>query len=151
MIGFRLALPGDVAALGQLARAAYAVYQPRMSRPPAPVTADYGSAVLAGQVWVAEEDARVLGMLELVPEPDALLLRNVAVYPDAQGRGIGAELLALAEREAGRRGLTEIRLYTNELMTENLAFYPRHGYRITGRAEQDGYRRVFFSKQLSQA
>jgi hypothetical protein len=33
-------------------------------------------------------------------------------------------------------------------MTENLTFSPRHGYRETGRALQDGYRRVFFSKTV---
>ncbi len=33
-------------------------------------------------------------------------------------------------------------------MTENLAYYPRHGYAETHRAEQDGFRRVFFRKRL---
>jgi hypothetical protein len=31
-------------------------------------------------------------------------------------------------------------------MTENLAYCPRHGYTETHRAEQDGFRRVFFTK-----
>jgi hypothetical protein len=48
------------------------------------------------------------------------------------------------------RGVTEVRLYTNEAMTENLSFYPRHGYRETGRAVQDGFRRVYFSKTVRQ-
>jgi ribosomal protein S18 acetylase RimI-like enzyme len=77
-----------------------------------------------------------------------MLLENVAVHPDAQGRGLGRDLLALADREAVRQRMTEIRLYTNEVMTENLAYYPRHGYVETGRAEQDGYRRVFFRKAV---
>jgi hypothetical protein len=34
-------------------------------------------------------------------------------------------------------------------MTENLAYYPRHGYAETHRAEQDGFRRVFFTKHLA--
>jgi len=34
-------------------------------------------------------------------------------------------------------------------MTENLAYYPRHGYRETHRAAQDGFERVFFAKPLS--
>jgi hypothetical protein len=45
-------------------------------------------------------------------------------------------------------GLPEVRLYTNEAMTENLDYYPRRGYRETHRATQNGYRRVFFSKIL---
>lgn len=31
-------------------------------------------------------------------------------------------------------------------MTENLEYYPRRGYRETHRAQQHGYRRVFFTK-----
>jgi hypothetical protein len=31
-------------------------------------------------------------------------------------------------------------------MTENLAYYPRHGYTKTHRALQDGFQRVFFRK-----
>jgi hypothetical protein len=34
-------------------------------------------------------------------------------------------------------------------MTENLAYYPRHAYIETHRAEQDGFRRVFFRKPLT--
>jgi ribosomal protein S18 acetylase RimI-like enzyme len=85
----------------------------------------------------------------LIPQPGYLSLENVAVLPAAQGRGIGARLMALAEEQALRLGLSEIRLYTNETMTENLAYYPRHGYTETHRAEQDGFRRVFFRKRLS--
>jgi ribosomal protein S18 acetylase RimI-like enzyme len=73
----------------------------------------------------------------------------VAVLPAAQGRGIGGRLLGLAEQHARSLGLGEIRLYTNEAMTENLAYYRRHGYTETHRAEQDGFRRVFFRKLLT--
>jgi hypothetical protein len=42
----------------------------------------------------------------------------------------------------------EIRLYINEAMTENLAYYRRRSYTETHRAEQDGFRRVFFRKPV---
>jgi len=34
-------------------------------------------------------------------------------------------------------------------MTENLIYYPRHGYVESHRAEHDGFRRVFFRKRLA--
>jgi hypothetical protein len=37
------------------------------------------------------------------------------------------------------------------MMSENLDYYPRRGYRETHRAEQDGYRRVFFTKLLGES
>jgi ribosomal protein S18 acetylase RimI-like enzyme len=57
-------------------------------------------------------------------------------------------LLAFAEEEARRCGLPEIRLYTNEAMTENIAYYPRRGYTETHRARDEGFSRVFFRKAL---
>lgn len=144
----RPATAADVPALTALAAAAYAMYQPRLDRPPAPVTDDYAAAVSRDEVWVAEQDGKLAGLLVLVPGDGYLLLVNVAVAPDQQGRGLGGRLLALAEQQAARRGLAEIRLYTNEVMTENLGYYARRGYRETHRAEQDGYRRVFFAKPL---
>ena len=56
--------------------------------------------------------------------------------------------LALAEEHARGLGLAEVRLYTNEAMTENIAYYTRHGYGETHRQEQDGFRRVFFRKPV---
>jgi GNAT superfamily N-acetyltransferase len=111
--------------------------------------ADYAEAVSAGQVWVALVDDLIAGLAVLVPQEDHLLLDNIAVVPPSQGQGIGGRLLALAEEHTRRLGLPEVRLYTNEAMTENLAYYPRHGYVESHRAEQDGFRRVFFRKPVT--
>jgi ribosomal protein S18 acetylase RimI-like enzyme len=149
MLTLRLARADDLAGLRAIVVAAYAAYLPRMDRPPAPMTADYAGAIDRRQVWVAVSDGEPAGLVVLIPRPDHLLLDNLAVRPAAQDRGIGTQLLALAEREAARLGLRKIRLYTNAAMTENLAYYPRHGYRLTHRAEEDGFQRVFFTKDLS--
>jgi ribosomal protein S18 acetylase RimI-like enzyme len=135
----------------QIAVAAYQHYVPRIGRAPAPMTADYLAAARHGQAWVAAEDGDVAGFIILVAQPGYLLLENLAVLPAVQGRGIGARLLALAEERARSLGLPEIRLYTNEAMTENLAYYPRHGYTETRRAQQDGFHRVFFRKPVGQS
>ena len=74
--------------------------------------------------------------------------RTRAVRPDVQGRGIGVRLLDLAEDHARSLHLGEVRLYTNAAMTENLSYYPRHGYVETHRAECDGFRRVYFRNPL---
>jgi GNAT superfamily N-acetyltransferase len=151
VLELRKAEPGDVAELSAIAAAAYEPYVARIGRPPAPMTADYASAVGRGQVWVAVDDGRIAGLLVLVPAPDHLLLENVAVRPAAQRTGIGARLLALAEDQARQLGLAEIRLYTNVAMTENLVYYPRHGYVETHRGEGDGFSRVYFAKRVPAA
>ena len=149
MLQVRQAAGPDVPVLAAIATEAYRVYVPRIGREPAPMTADYAAAVRSGLTWVAVRDGEVVGLLVLVAHPDHLLLENVAVLPSAQGAGVGARLLALAEDEARARGLREIRLYTNEAMTENLAYYPRRGYAETHRAAVDGFQRVFFTKQVT--
>jgi GNAT superfamily N-acetyltransferase len=144
----RRAETSDVAAFTVVATEAYRGYVPRIGRRPAPMTADYAEAVRGGLAWAAVRDGEVVGLLVLAVKPDHLLLENVAVLPSAQECGIGARLLALAEDQARELGRDEIRLYTNEAMTENLVYYPKHGYAETHRAEQDGFRRVFFRKRL---
>ena len=94
-----------------------------------------------------EEGDALAGILVLEEAGDgALLLDNVAVAPSAQGKGHGQALVAFAEAEAQRRRLREVRLYTNVLMTENLALYGRLGFRETGRVSEKGYERVYMAK-----
>lgn len=135
----------------QLALAAYQPYESRIGRQPAPMTADYAAIASAGSAWVAEEAGQLVGLLVLEPAADHLLLENLAVAPNAQGSGVGSRLLRLAEEQARARRLPEVRLYTNEAMTENLGYYPRRGYRETHRCIQDGFRRVFFTKPVADA
>jgi len=149
MITVRLAAPGEAGILQAIAREAYQRYVPRIGREPAPMSADYAAAVRDKQAWVAVDQGQVIGFVALIAQPDHLLLQNLAVRPSWEGHGVGSRLLALAEDEARRRRLAEIRLYTNEAMTENLAYYPRRGYAETHRAEQDGFRRVFFRKRIA--
>jgi GNAT superfamily N-acetyltransferase len=145
----RPARPDEATALRDLVRAAYAKYVPRLNREPAPMLDDYAARIAAHQAWVLEEAGALVGALILEDEPDALMLYNIAVSPDAQGRGVGRRLIAFTEAEARRRGHALLRLYTNELMTENVAMYPRLGFTETHRGSEAGHRRVYFEKRLS--
>jgi N-acetylglutamate synthase-like GNAT family acetyltransferase len=144
----RRATTFDLTEIQQLITDAYTKYIERIGRLPAPMTADYAAALEHSRVWVLESGGAVVGALVTEDREDHLLLETVAVAPGAQGSGYGRLLLERADRDAVELGLTEVRLYTNEAMTENLTFYARHGYRETGRALRDGFRRVYFSKTL---
>jgi N-acetylglutamate synthase-like GNAT family acetyltransferase len=148
-LSIRRATAADLAEIQQLITAAYQKYVERIGWPPAPMTADYAVALEHARVWVLLRDDTIVGTLVTEDHADHLLLETVAVAPTAQGSGYGALLLDRAERDAAELGLPEVRLYTNEAMTENLTFYPRHGYRETGRSVEDGFRRVYFSKTVA--
>jgi len=131
-----------------LVRRAYALYVPRMGQEPAPMLADYGALIEAGELQVLEEAGDPVALIVLRRDEDAIFVENIAVDPQVQRKGHGRALLAFAEAEARRLGLTTIRLYTNAAMTENLAYYPRLGFRETDRREEEGYKRVFFEKRV---
>jgi N-acetylglutamate synthase-like GNAT family acetyltransferase len=139
----------DVDGITRLVMTAFGKYVERIGRPPAPMTADYAELVRTSRVWVIEDDGEIVGVLVTHGHPDHLLLDCIAVAPTAQGGGHGHILLERADRDARELGLSEIRLCTNQAMTENLEFYPRRGFHETGRGTQDGYHRVFFAKTLA--
>ncbi len=95
-----------------------------------------------------EEAGAVRGVLVLEGRADHLLIDNVAVEPERRGKGDGRALLGFAEVEARRRGLPEVRLYTNEKMERNIALYAARGYAETERRQEEGFRRVFMAKRV---
>ena len=115
---------------------------------PGPMLDDYAGAIGKGFVQVLDGPRGIEALLVLIPLPDALLLDNVAVSPDARGRGHGRRLMQEAERAAQARGYTRIRLYTHEKMTSNIALYERAGYAITHRITERGLNRVYMEKTL---
>lgn len=145
----RAATAADVARIERIVEAAYAPYVERIGRRPAPMTVDYRALVATtDHATVLVDGDEPVGVIVTVPEPDHLLVENVAIAPHAQGRGYGRMLLSLAEQQARDLGLTQVWLYTNAKMTENVALYPRLGYAEVARHRQDGFERVFFVKDL---
>ncbi|MDH1262082.1 GNAT family N-acetyltransferase [Pseudomonas sp. GD03944] len=139
----------DLTAIRTCAQRAYGRYVAAIGRPPAPMGADFAALIEAGQVQVyVAAGGEVVGFIVFYPSADHMLLESVAVQPEAAGQGIGKALIRHCEDAARRQGLCAVRLYTNEKMTDNLAIYPRLGYREVGRREEDGFRRVFFEKSL---
>lgn len=143
------AAPEDRAAVEAIVNAAYSHYIDRNGLVPGPMKDDYAGLIAAGRVSVLRDETGVAGLLVLIPEEDCLLLDNVAVSPTAQGKGYGRLLLDHAEAVARDLGLAGIRLYTQEVMTENQVIYARRGYVETHRAEEKGLPRVYMRKTLA--
>ena len=143
-MAIRRAAAADVVAVEQIVAAAYAPYVSRIGTRPGPMLDDYAALVADGVVWVAS--APVCGLVVLLARDGYLLLDNIAVAPAVHGQGVGRALLDFAEERARAGGFTELRLYTHQKMTENIALYARSGWQETGRGRQDGFDRVFFRK-----
>jgi predicted N-acetyltransferase YhbS len=78
-------------------------------------------------------DGRLIGCVILTgvegSDGSVVQLRQMAVDPGHQGRGIGAEIVAFAEKLAAERGYREIILHARQSATP---FYERSGYVATG-------------------
>jgi len=145
----RQAQTADEESVRACAEDAYTQYVAAIGKKPAPMVADFGHQISNGFVHVAvNAHDEVDGFIVFFPTDGHMFLENVAVKSSAAGKGVGRQLMALCEAEARRQGLSLIRLYTNEKMTENLSIYPHFGYSETGRREEDGFSRVFFEKKL---
>ncbi len=133
-----------------IAVAAYSVYVPRLPEGvrPAPMDANYQSVVQRGQSWVAEIEGKIAGFVVLVQNADHVLLENIAVHPDYQGRGVGRRLFAFVDGRAHSNGTRIIRLYTNAVMVENQELYKRLGYIETDRRQEGPLDRVYYEKRV---
>lgn len=132
----RMAEPADRAAIEKIVQAAYEPWVRTVGVRPAPLDADYGALISRGLVFVCGV-GELTGVIVLMPEPDVLLIENVAVRPDRQGEGIGRALLAFAEGQARGSGRSAVRLYTHSAMASNVALYERLGYVVTHRQPLD--------------
>ena len=123
----RKAQIADADALASCIDAAYERYVDRISDLP-PVSEGCAEDIANHQVWVAIENNKIVGGIFLVPQRETMKLANLAVHPDHAGKGLGRELIALAEREAKKQGFGELQLNTHVAMPENVRFYAHLGW-----------------------
>ncbi|MDX1912177.1 MAG: GNAT family N-acetyltransferase, partial [Saprospiraceae bacterium] len=73
---------------------------------------------------------RIIGVLLLTPLiNNEIKMRQVAVAPELQGKGVGAALVNASEEEARRRGFEKMVLNARETA---VPFYLRLGYKKIG-------------------
>ena len=62
---------------------------------------------------------------------DLAVLWDIRIAPAARGQGIGASLLAAAERWARKRGARWLKVETQNINVQACRFYARHGFVLT--------------------
>ena len=149
VILLRKAGPDDAVAVGALTRAAYGKWVPVIGREPLPMQADPVKAIALHRVDLLEDAGKVLALIETYRATGHLWVENLAVDPDAQGRGLGTRLMGHAETLARACDLFEMRLLTNPAFTGNLAFYQRLGFVIDRQEPFLGGSTAYLSKRLT--
>lgn len=84
-------------------------------------------------VFVAEDESGTLGWAAVCVEEGFVegrqaWIEGFVVDQDSRGRGIGGQLLEVAEAWARERGCGTVRVQSNVLRERAHGFYERHGY-----------------------
>lgn len=144
----RIARPEDAEAITALVRAAYAPWVEVIGATPGPMLDDFAKLIETAWVGVSEDHKGLIKVHVLMDQGDTLLIDNMAVRPDMQGKGWGRRMLDHADLCARESGFARTRLYAHEKMTRNIAMYQRHGYAITKRVTERGLNRVYMEKAV---
>lgn len=126
----------------RLTQAAFAPYARLV--PPSGAVAEsmenVAAVLAAGGGAVAERAGVAVGCLRWSLRDDGdLYVGRVAVDPGERGSGIGGALMAWAEAEARRRGCGGLRVGVRVALPENLAYFQRMGFVVTGEHSHDGF------------
>jgi ribosomal protein S18 acetylase RimI-like enzyme len=153
---FRRALPSDYDAADRIVRAAFTPYVRRVGREVGPdFNFRLGASIERGDVYVAEEADRIIGVAVTERRDDSLYIDRLAVDPQQQQGGVGRWLLAQLEGLARSRGDGSLSLETAEMMEHLVRFYSGFGFEIVGRGPpshgKDPHMRVQMAKPLSAA
>jgi GNAT superfamily N-acetyltransferase len=141
MKGLRRAHSDEAGEIEAFQRAAYERNRAILGVEPIPLKADYIKILSDYEVWLHANGGALAGVLILEPRASDLLIWSVATAPDRRGAGLGNRLLAAADVRARELGKDVIRLYTGELLVDNVAWYQRRGYAIE-RTEAMSDRRI---------
>jgi ribosomal protein S18 acetylase RimI-like enzyme len=78
------------------------------------------------------QDGQITGCVYLEVKADKLYLGMLTVSPVEQGKGLGKQLLAHADKYAKSKNLKAITITVITTRHELIAWYERHGYQQTG-------------------
>ncbi|MGI9368316.1 MAG: GNAT family N-acetyltransferase [Ruegeria sp.] len=127
MINIRPAQKTDLAAITQCVASAYA--DARQSIPDLPdVTSGLAQDIDQYQVFVAEKEGAVVGVVVFGSDNDKFMIFNLAVQNQMQGQGVASRLMACAENQAREESCKRMELRTHKLMHGTRAMYAHMGW-----------------------
>lgn len=142
----RVATVDDLAAIATCLDLAFASFNEFEDSEDAPLPDDLKSRIIEGSVRLICNGTQVLGYISFWPAAHQMFIDTLAVLPTHRRQGLGSKLLAFADVETLRLGFKAVTLFTKARMTGNSQFYQSRGYRETGRCDDDGFCRVFYTK-----
>ena len=133
----RLATPSEADAVADVLRAAFAEFEHNYTAEAleyvTPNADEVRGRFAEGPIWIAAIGDELVGTVSVVPEPEWLYIRSMAVLPATRGHGVGGRLLQAVEDHADEIGMETLFLYTTPFSTDAIRLYEKNGF-IKGRA-----------------
>lgn len=147
----------DASAVLALLRAAFA-YMDALIDPPSSLhlldAAGVSHQAKTGEVWVIEEQGAPIACVFLTPEAKQLYVGKMAVADGYREKGLGRQLVGLAEARAKALGLPELTLKSRVELTGNHTAFIAMGFSKIAETAHEGYNRptsFTFSKKMPKA
>lgn len=91
------------------------------------------------EVWVMEDDDRVVACVFLTPKKQALYLGKLAVAVSHRGHGLARKMVALAQERARALGFSVVELQSRLELTENHSAFAALGFRVVDETAHPGF------------
>ena len=127
-----------------IVRAAFALHDGRIDPPSGAqheTVESLATRLPEERLLVAERAGEVMGCIWCRPDDRDVYIGRLAVDPAAHGQGVGKALLDASIDWARARGASRMSLGVRVELSENIAFFERHGFRITRADAHAGYDR----------
>jgi ribosomal protein S18 acetylase RimI-like enzyme len=134
MVEIRLAIPEESAIISGILGEAFAEfktdYTPDAFVVVTPPADEVAGRFDEGPIWVAVNEGEIVGTVSVIPEPEWLYIRSMAVLPKAQGLGVGQKLLVAVEEYGIEKGFNKLFLYTTPFSSAAIRLYEKYGFRL---------------------
>ena len=131
-VQIRRATPDDARSIADILREAFAQfesdYTPEAFAAVTPPPDEIARRFDEGPIWIAVRNDEIVATVSVVPEPEWLYIRSMAVLPKMQGLGIGHQILNVVEKYGIQNGFDRLFLYTTHFSTDAIRLYEKHGF-----------------------
>ena len=152
----RLAAPGEEKVIASVILAAFLPFKSEYTPDAFEYTAASADRIrerfVEGPIWLAFAGSEAVGTVSGLPESERFYIRSMAVKPEAQGSGVGQELLDVLETHARDARFEKLYLYTTHVLPGAMRLYEKNDYyvvRETGPEEWYGMPGLEMEKKLN--
>jgi putative acetyltransferase len=147
----RRATTDDAAWVASVLRQAFAEYKPLYTdqgyAATTPGEREIAARMDQGLVWVAVYREQIVGTGSVVPKPEGLYIRGMAVIPSARGLGIGRRLLDEIQRFAIAQGCARLFFSTTPFLNTAIRLYEAFGFRRMNDGPEDLFGTPLFTME----